>query len=338
MESWVKADPEREKQIEQLYEIWKESGKLPYNLNTDEAWSRLVLSMDKIALDTHANRLKESGNLYIYTSSKRFRRVGVVARRVALVAATVLIVMTAGLLTLHNQSVQEAGMAEVENRVIMTKEGERASYMLSDGSKVVLHAGSRLEIPENYNSENRELYLEGEAYFETAHNPDKPFIVRSESTYTQVVGTRFLVQAWAGSEQKVEVIVSEGKVLFGNRPTGGSMNVSKEVLLSQNQRGVISNQADPVIDDITDMEWYLGWTEGRLVFENRPLSEVFPRLERWYNIDIRFTDERIAAQKITADIDYSLPMSDVLEGMAMSLGMELEKEGRTVTFQKLIEY
>lgn len=337
METWIKADPKREEQIEQLYEIWKESGKLPYELNTDEAWNRLALSMDQMAADTQTIRSKVSGNLYRSSSSKRFRRAGIAARRVALIAATVLIVVTAGLLNLHYQSTQEAGITEIQHRVIMTKDGERASYLLIDGSRVVLHAGSRLEIPENYNSEKRELFLEGEAYFETVHNPDKPFIVHSQDTYTQVVGTRFLVQAWAGIDQKVEVIVSEGKVLFGNRPTGDSTSAAKEVLLSQNQRGVISNQADPVISEVADLDWYLGWTEGRLVFENRPLSEVFPRLERWYNIEIRFTDEWLADQKITAEIDYTLSMSNVLEGMAMTLGLEMERDGRTITFLKLNE-
>jgi transmembrane sensor len=220
------------------------------------------------------------------------------------------------------------------NRVIMTSFGERASYILNDGTRVVLHAGSRLEIPENYNKEIRQLYLEGEAYFETVHNPDKPFIVHSKHAYTRVVGTRFLVQAWTESYHKVEVVVSEGKVLFGDRRAIGTSLESREVLIAENQRAVLSENEMPHVTEVEEIDWYLGWTEGRLVFEDRPLREVLPRLERWYNITFQVANEAILAQNITAEIDYSLPMSDVLNGIALTLGLEIERtENRLYVFR-----
>jgi transmembrane sensor len=337
METWENADPERKKQIEKLYKIWTESESFPYHLNTDEAWQRLSASIDnserykaKVAAGS-----EHSLELYPMASSAKFRKAGVFARRVVLVAAAVLIAVTTILLTLHHQSVQEAGLSdEVMNRVIMTRDGERASFLLSDGSRVVLHAGSRIEIPEDYNTDLREMHLEGEAYFETAHNPDKPFIVHSRNAYTRVVGTRFLVQAWPESGQNVEVIVTEGKVLFGGQLTAGINREPTEVLVSQNQRAILTGDAEFVVEKMDDLDWYLGWTEGRLVFNNRELQEVLPRLERWYNITIEVADESIKSQKITAQIDYSLPMSDVLHGMALTLGLEIEKgENRKYLFR-----
>ncbi|MCC5942091.1 MAG: FecR domain-containing protein [Balneolaceae bacterium] len=336
MRTWIKSDPLREDKIKLLHKIWKESGKPSYTLNTDQSWERLSYSMDEMdRINTKFIRKKstERSLLKIY-SSQRIQKAGVMARRMAIVAASILILATAGILALQYQTASENEITEIENRVIMTRDGERASYVLSDGSRVILHAGSRLEIPENYNSENRELYLEGEAFFETVHNPDKPFIVRSGDSYTRVVGTKFLVQAWPNvSGERVEVIVSEGEVLFGNKLSTDLDGKNMKVLLSQNQRGLLSKgDTTPTVAEITDLDWYLGWTDGRLVFENRLLSEVFPRLERWYNIDIRFTDETLLDQKITAEIDYTLPMSDVLEGMAMTFGLEMKRDGRTITF------
>jgi transmembrane sensor len=141
-------------------------------------------------------------------------------------------------------------------------------------------------------------FLEGEAYFETVHDPEKPFIVHSQDTFTRVLGTRFLVQAWSGEERNVEVIVSEGKVLFGDSK-GDDRGEEKETFITQNQRAVLSGDSGPVVSDITDLDWYLGWTEGRLVFENRPLSEVLPKLERWYDITIEVAEESITSQKLT---------------------------------------
>ena len=336
METWIKADPVREREIENLFKIWKESDSFPFHLDTDEAWQRLTVSMDELELERSksAKKFKRVANLYKLSSSTKFRKAGVLTRRVIIAAATILVILSASLFTLHHQSVQESSVAEAEHRVIMTKDGERASYILADGSRVVLHAGSRLEIPEDYNNEIRELYLEGEAYFETVHNPDKPFIVHSQHSYTRVVGTRFLVQAWANSSQTVEVVVSEGKVVLGNRRVAGTKLETREVIISQNERGILSADSGPVVEVMVDLDWYLGWTEGRLVINNRELREVLPRLEKWYAIEIRVEDERIASEKITADIDYSLPMSDVLQGIAMSLDLDIEKAGRVVNFKR----
>ena len=326
MREWIKADPVREEQIEQLYQIWKESGEFPYAINTDQSWDRLSVSMDEME---HSNlqSVGQKGKLVRLQRSEKLRKAGVGLRRAVLVAAAVLITLTAGLLTYQQyHNVIEPAITEQQHRVIMTRDGERASYLLSDGTRVMLHAGSRIEIPENYNEENRELYLEGEAFFETAHNPEKPFIVHSGESYTRVVGTEFLVQAWSGAEeQRVEVVVSVGRVLFGSNHKGDEDSVN-EVLLSQNQRGqLMAGSTTPVVDEIEDLGWYLGWTEGRLVFENRELREVLPRLERWFNISIELSDDQIASLKITAEIDYSLPMSDVLNGIAMSLSLEVER-------------
>ncbi len=336
MREWIKADPVREEQIEQLYQIWKESGKLPYSINTDQSWDRLSASMYEMEKDD-AKPVVQKGKLVRLQGSEKLRKAGVGLRRAVLVAAAVLITLTAGLLTYQQyHNIAEPAITEQQHRVIMTRDGERASYLLSDGTRVMLHAGSRIEIPENYNEENRELYLEGEAFFETVHNPEKPFIVHSGESYTRVVGTAFLVQAWPGAENhQIEVVVSEGRVLFGSNHTGDEESAN-EVLLSQNQRGqLMAGSTTPVVDEIEDLGWYLGWTEGRLVFENRELREVLPRLERWFDISIELSDEQIASSKITAEIDYTLPMSDVLNGIAMSLSLEVERRGdRNYVFRR----
>ena len=330
MKNWIESDPAREDKIEQLYSIWKESEVLPYNLDTDRSWNRLLLSIEEIDNQAakHIRMRKKERTLLRLYSSRNVKKAGLVVRRVAIIAAAVLIIATAGLFVLQYQSATESVIAEDQNRVITTRNGERASYLLSDGSRVVLHAGSRLEIPETYNTEKRELYLQGEAYFETVHNPDKPFIVHSGHSYTRVVGTQFLVQAWPdAAEKNIEVVVSEGQVLFGDRRISESDGFLKEVLLTENQRGVLTGYNGPVIKEVTDMAWYLGWIEGRLVFENRELRDVLPRLERWVDISIEIADELISTEKITAEIDYSLPMSDVLNGIAMSLDLQVVRTG-----------
>jgi len=342
MERWINADSERKDKVEQLYVVWKESAELPYRLDVHHAWNALSSNMDR--MDIEAEKLRKISedentrvsNLKKYsdkTGNGDRRRPGIILRRIVLVAATAAIIATAGYFShFMSQGSHENSIAGVTYRVLETENGERASYNLADGSKVFLHAGSKLRIPNNFNKDSRELILEGEAYFEVSHNPQKPFIVQSEFSYTQVIGTKFLVHAWPDENREVEVVVSEGKVLLGDSRYQNKEN-KKEAFITKNQKGVLTVDNGPVITQENDIEWYIGWTEGRLVFNNRELGEVLPRLERWYDIDIRVSDESIRKRKITAEIDYSLPMTDVLQGIAMSLSIEIERKGRIITFK-----
>lgn len=340
MKKWIQADPAREQQVNHLYKIWKESELPPYQLDVDNAWGRLSAEMEQFE---QVQKQKEfvAGNIgqrrksnVLHQVHRKERKYLGRTHRIIAVAATILILFSTGLFTFYlaTSDAGETMIADNDRRVLVTEYGERATYLLNDGSRVMLHAGSRLEIPDDYNFENRELYLDGEAYFETEHNSEKPFIVHSGNSYTMVVGTRFLVQSWGESDYETEVIVSEGRVMFGDSRTLDATN-RNETLVTENQRAVLTGSEELLVNDVTDIDWYLGWTEGRLLFENRPLREVIPRLERWYNIEIKVDREEIAASRITAEINYSLPMSDVLAGMAMTLGAELERENRTITFK-----
>ena len=334
MESWLKADPEREKQVEKLNEIWNESGSLPYRLDVDEAWKTLEGKMDQYGKVSDSGVTEKRRIVSIERLHKPVKKSGTKGRRMAMIAASVLIMLSAGFFTHHYiQELQEAEKTEeLAFEELTTRDGERAIYSLSDGSKVILHAGSRLEVPVNFNKNNRELFLEGEAYFEVTHDPDKPFMVNSEEAYTRVLGTKFLVQAWPDEGRNVEVIVEEGKVALGESLSSPA-STQQEVIISRHQKGVLAAGASPSVHEVTDLHWHLGWTEGRLVFEDRQLSEIIPRLERWYAVDIQTANDEISEKRLTAEIDYSQPMMEVLKGIALSLDLEIERDGRTFIFR-----
>lgn len=326
IQNWIEEDPVRKREIDLLWQMWNETDAFPVNIDVDKSWNRLY---DRI------KRIESGEKEYLFDplarkGDKRFlvKREFRLFRRVLLTAAVVVAVFMAGIFShqfMAMQSIHESPV--VQNRIFITQDGERATYQLADGSTIVLHAGSRLEIPNDYNLINRELFLEGEAFFKTVHNPEKPFIVHSKNSYTRVIGTQFLVQSWSGSEELVEVIVSEGRVIFGDNRLSGRESISSEVVLEKNQRGTLRGGMSVVVDEVSDINWYIGWMDGVLWFDNRELREVLPRLEKWYDISFEINNPDIANRKITAEIDYSLPMSDVLQGMAMSLDLEIIKKG-----------
>jgi ferric-dicitrate binding protein FerR (iron transport regulator) len=150
-----------------------------------------------------------------------------------------------------------------------------------------------------------------------------------------VLGTKFLVQAWPEEGRNVEVVVEEGKVALGEKRPGSPAE-QREVIIERNQKGVMTAGFGLEVSDVADLHWHLGWTEGRLVFEDRQLSEIIPRLERWYAVDIQAANNEIAEKRLTAEIDYSQPMMEVLMGIALSLDLEIERDGRTFIFRSAI--
>src|SRR5690625_1531128 len=253
--------------------------------------------------------------------------------RYALLAASLLIVMlgSAWITQKHVTNGPVNELSEIlETRELVAGDGEWASYLLADGSKVILHAGSRLHIPVSFGMDNRQVHLEGEAYFEVEPDEQYPFIVSTDHSYTRVLGTRFLVQSWAEEGGEVEVIVAEGRVAVGKNGSSHP-DLQREVVLTGNQHGKLSGSEELVVTDLEDADWYLGWTEGRLIFNDRPLKDVIFRLERWYAVNIVAEDD-IGDCRITAELDYSWPMDEVMKSIALTLELELEIEDRLIWF------
>lgn len=338
MESWISASPEREEQVQRLYGIWQQSKIPPYKLDEDEAWKLLSDNIDRLEQKRLATRLPRESAVKYYKERKSYQS-GRRIRRMAMAAAAAVVLLAAGLLGYYSDKMKDANQeaAGTEVQHYEAKRGERTVFTLSDGSRITLHAESRLEVPNQFGTENRELYLEGEAYFEVTHDEAQPFIVNSGYAQTRVLGTRFLVQAWPHADSEVEVVVAEGKVALGNKPTEDKTvpAVQDEVIITENQKGVLSPGKGSVVMDMSnaELEWYLGWKDGYLISDERPLSDIIPRLERWYVLDIHIENDSIGDKRLTAEIDYNQPMSEVLASIALSLGLEVEKEGRVVTFR-----
>ncbi|MDR8390913.1 FecR domain-containing protein [Aliifodinibius sp. S!AR15-10] len=335
MKSWINENPERALRVEELREIWEQSGVPAYNLDAEKAWQRLASDMDKLDQGDHqVKKVLGTKDRQYYSGNNRENRSGRVIRRLVMAATAAVIIITAGLFAYSNYesiSSQKEKVDKTAMRLITTGNGERATYTLNDGSKVILHAGSKLQVPLSFNTAQRNLYLEGEAYFEVTRDESKPFVVHSEKATTRVLGTKFLVRAWPDERNQVEVVVSEGKVALGKAENAGLQDAG-EAILTKNQKGQVSDDSDPSIVNDIDMNWYMGWTEGKLNFNDRPLNEIIPKLERWYDIVIQTSDAEIGRRKLTAEIDYSQPMSEVLNGIALTLELEIEKEEGIITF------
>lgn len=167
---------------------------------------------------------------------------------------------------------------------------------LSDGSKVKINSGSKLIYPKLFDSGNtREVSLVGEAFFEVAHDKEKPFIVRSGQLVTRVLGTSFTVKAYPTED--IAVTVATGKVrvakaqegnLSGERDQGAE---SAPLILTPNEQAVYSLTGRDIQKQQVASKDYTGWSKGILRFGNVRLEEAILRLSRWYRVDFQFKNE-----------------------------------------------
>jgi ferric-dicitrate binding protein FerR (iron transport regulator) len=196
---------------------------------------------------------------------------------------------------LYTSGIFERNSVSVVWNEKVTPYGEKFTIILSDGSKVTLNADSKLKYPEQFNSSIREVYLEGEAYFEVHHRTSKPFIVHSKNLSTTVLGTKFNISAY--SENKIiAVSLLEGKVKVSRSEKGKT----DEIVVLKPKEKLLYNKENNISSlGVFDSLETVGWKDNIYKFENEPLGEVLSRLEKAFDVKFRLDDKSILEQNIT---------------------------------------
>lgn len=202
--------------------------------------------------------------------------------------------------------------------------------MLTDGSSVLLLPNSRISFPRNFNQHaQREVYLTGEAFFEVAKNPEKPFFVYANNLITKVLGTSFTVKA-SGSDQ-VNVIVKTGKVSVFTRSDKERVEKQQSkqlagLVLTPNQRVVFDQDEGRLLRSLVDAPTMLDMPIQRAMFEfsGTPISRVFASLEKAYGVEIVFDEEVMKNCYLTASLDDE-PLFEKLTMICRTLDAQYEQ-------------
>jgi ferric-dicitrate binding protein FerR (iron transport regulator) len=203
---------------------------------------------------------------------------------------------------------------------------QKMEVTLSDNSKITLDAGSLLRYPDRFQEDSRQVYLEGEAYFEIASNPRKPFMVKTGNAVITVLGTKFNVRSWPNHVSKIAVMVTEGEVSFRN----ARLDVpNSQVIISSGQYSMIQGNTRPSAPKTVGMENPLSWLKHEKYFQNAPLQEVLDQLERWYDLQIILEDKILASSRVTIFIEDK-PIEEVMEVISLMNHLQTRREGRKV--------
>lgn len=206
-------------------------------------------------------------------------------------AATIALLLVTSMLLLNYRAALYQQLLSATRRTVVVPEGKMQILTLPDDSKIWLRSGTTLTYNRFFIGKERKLVLNGEAYFEVEENPDKPFVVQSGPLKTTVLGTSFNVKALSGLDI-YEVIVRTGKVLVSD---------SLQVLATLFPSGRISLKNDRQLLDSTNVEAYLQWREGDLVFDSSSMEEIRWYLENRFDVRIELVDEVIKKHSFSGD-------------------------------------
>ncbi len=214
----------------------------------------------------------------------------------------------------------EEGASEIKYNKVEIPRGGEYQIVLGDGTRVYLNAQTELRFPESFaSSEQRLVYLSGEAYFEVTKNPSKPFVVQCKDYAVKVLGTSFNVNSYEGDETS-KTTLATGKVEI-------DMD-GKQTILNPGQQAIIKNGEVNVKE--VDVEVYTTWMFDNFRFQSESIQEIMTKLSRWYAIDVFYMNESVRNYHFTGYLPRYAKIADVLELLSLTTNIKFDVEGKTV--------
>lgn len=217
---------------------------------------------------------------------------------------------------------------EVLYNTIATPRGGQYQVVLADGSKVWLNAASSLRFPVSFTGDSRTVTLNGEGYFEVAHDAAKPFVVLVNGVDVRVLGTHFNINAYA-DEGNLKTTLLEGSVKI-------SKGIGTDKIISPGEQAIIGDGSMTTNDGITvrqvDVDAVTAWRNGRFVFKGDNIQSVMRQLARWYDAEISYA-ENVTNEEFVGVINRSRydDISDILEILTKTGTVSFSTNGRHIT-------
>ena len=249
-------------------------------------------------------------------------------------AASVLLILSLTAVIIYNYYTDKSLLASTPGNMnqVTTQPGSKSKLELPDGTQVWLNANSKLTYAnEHFGKNNREVILTGEAFFDVTKNEKVPFIIHTGPVNITVKGTAFNVKAYPKGET-IETSLVRGLVEITT-----DEDPERKILLKPNEKIIIpvkkpgTTAFSKIITDSVGASLYtitklkasekepaeIAWINPQLIFDNEPFEIIAPKLESWYNISIRFTDEELKKKRFTGVIEKET-LKETLEAMQLS--------------------
>lgn len=199
----------------------------------------------------------------------------------------------------------DASAITVQYNTLSNPRGSRVIDMtLTDGSRVWLNAGSSITYPVPFTGRERNVSIEGEAYFEIKHDAVKPFIVRNRQTTITVLGTHFNVNAYE-DESDSKVTLLEGAVRVTSQ--------QQEVKIKPGEQAIVKSGEIAVAGKV-DLEQVMAWKDGYFRMKGTDIALLLRQIARWYDVEVVFENE-VPKTRFGGSLNRELNLSDVLKAL-----------------------
>jgi hypothetical protein len=205
--------------------------------------------------------------------------------------------------------------------------GKRSEVTLADGTHIWLNSGSQLSYPSNFKTGSREVYLSGEALFDVKPNPNKPFYVITQDIKIKVLGTSFNVCSYK-DDNTMQTVLLHGKISAGRNKL-----FSQTIDLIPGERLTFEKTNKILSKDKVDVRLYASWINGYLIFDNARITEIYKKLERFYNQRI-IVDEGLDQISFSGKLDLNGQITDVLDNISLASSVKVFKNNGSYIIKK----
>ncbi|MFZ4521978.1 MAG: FecR domain-containing protein [Bacteroidales bacterium] len=309
LEEWVKADPANATLFSEYQKTWQaiEKSKIESSIHIDHEWDQLESRLKIKSSDLNYER---NGDLNPPSEivHRKFHRLSFALR---IAAISLLLLLPAFFLYRYFTNPSDHQLA-AGNEIM--------ECVLPDGTSVTLNAGTTLTYPSRFTGSIRQVTLNGEGWFEVAHNKAKPFIIASGNVRVRVVGTSFSFNTKTPGDKQV-IYLSTGivKVYFENRP-------DKSALLVPGEKAEINDAGSDILKTSNNDVNFISWKTKHIVFSNTPLDEVVKVLTKVYRTPVTIHDNNLRDCRITATFDQQ-SLESLLQVLKATLDIRISQAG-----------
>ena len=200
--------------------------------------------------------------------------------------------------------------------------GQKSQIVLADGTKVWLNSDTKIKYPGNFSKNQRDVYLDGEAFFEVSKNERQPFVVHTSGVNVKVLGTKFNVKAYS-DENQIETSLFEGKV---NLLMNNSSDETIEKEVKPGQSFVYSKTDRQLALNRFPQDEINGWKKNQLIFKDDTFNNLIRKIERWYDVKVMYDEKQFNDRRLTVELYEGERLDRLMEIISLALSVNYKYE------------
>lgn len=328
-EQWLAENPSRAKDLVEARKVLLNLSMKDYKIADEESndlWDRIEKEIDltdDIPSDTKIIPINSTSILRRSAEKKRFN-----FQWVKIASILLLLVIASVVWIEFNTPSQSSESVSQEMVAKETELGMKSLITLSDGTQVTLNSGSKLSYHPHFNAKSRDVYLEGEAYFDVAKDIKRPFNVHAGDIITTALGTEFNVNSYQDGDKGILIALVEGKVEVKRKDVLNADTADQYILLPGDLANYQAQEKTFTLSRF-DIKEQTAWKDGNLYFSNADEDEVYQRLERWYGV--KFENRNNSGKKWDYSAEFkNQNIHQVLTSLSFTMSFDYKIENSNI--------